>query len=254
MRKWTVALGVLVFFATLVTHAPARLLPALTKAAGVELSLLSVEGSLWQGRLQGMQISMEKRDWFVEAFAWQIQPLALLGGHLCMDITEGRGHGISARGELCVNQSGDIQARELVMTAQVGKVLALASFPLPVDGDGSLNIKRLNWQASQGFDALEGAVFIKDYAYQVNGQREVLGDYQLNIAAPEASILALTFMPSNAKIALQGGLSVQLSGEYEADLQFIPSPEASQALVESLRFVAVKQEDNSYRFKYSGRL
>jgi hypothetical protein len=254
VKKLTLLLGALVFLSTLVVNAPASLVPALARAGGVSLALLDVEGSLWQGRVQGVQLSLDKRDWFVDTLTWQFKPFALLKGQMCLNITEGRAQGVSLRGELCVNQLGDITGQDLVMTSRVANALALAKFPLPVDGAATLTLNELDWSAYEGFNALTGEAFIKDYAYQVSGQREVLGDYRLNIAAPTAQKLALTFVPSVAKIALQGELSVDLGGAYEADLQFIPGPEASQGLVDSLRYVAVKQEDNSYRFKYSGRM
>lgn len=254
MKKFTLILGVLVFVFTLVVNAPASLVPAMARAGGVSLALLHVEGSLWQGRVEGMQVSLDKRDWFVETLAWQFKPFALLTGQVCLDVTEGRAQGVSLRGALCVNQQGDMQGRDLVLTSRVANALALAKFPLPVDGSATLTLNEVDWGASEGFHVLAGEAFIKDYAYQVSGQRVVLGDYRLNIAAPTAQKLVLTFMPSNAKIALQGELSVGLEGAYEADLQFIPGPEASQGLVDSLRYVAVKQDDNSYRFKYSGRM
>ena len=249
----TYAIAALVFVATLVANAPAALLPWLVNAAGVRVSLLQVEGSLWQGNISAAQITYGKRDWFVDALAWRLQPLSLFSGDICLDIMDGRAQGVSLRGEVCLDSHGAASGENMVVTSRVGTALALAKFPLPVDGGATLSIQKFDWSPDSGIKTLQGSVNISDYAYQVAGQREVLGDYRMNITAPSAQQLALTFVPTQAKIALQGDVSVDLAGTYEAALQFIPSASASQALVDSLRFVAVPQEDGSYRFKYSGR-
>lgn len=253
MKKMTYTIAALVFVATLVANTPAAILPWIVNTAGVRLALLQVDGSLWQGSMSAAQITYGKRDWFVDTLAWRLQPLSLFSGGVCLDILDGRAQGVSLRGEICLDSRGAASGEDLVVTSRVGNALALAKFPLPVDGGATLSIQRFDWSPDSGIQALQGTVNISDYAYQVAGQREVLGDYRMNISAPNAQQVALTFVPTQAKIALQGDVSVDLAGTYEAALQFIPSANASAALVDSLRFVAVPQDDGSYRFKYSGR-
>ncbi len=253
MKGLTYAVAALVFIATLVANAPAALLPWVANAAGVRVALLQVEGSLWQGSISAAQITHGNRDWFVDALVWRLQPLSLFSGGVCLDILDGRAQGVSLRGEICLDSHGAASGENVVVTSRVGNALALAKFPLPVDGGATLSIQQFDWSPDSGIQILQGYVNISDYAYQVAGQREVLGDYRMNISAPSAQQVALTFVPTQAKIALQGEVLVDLTGTYEAALQFIPGQSASPALVDSLRFVAVPQDDGSYRFKYSGR-
>jgi hypothetical protein len=147
-----------------------------------------------------------------------------------------------------------VQGENLTVITRVRNALRLANFPLPVDGQSTLSISTLDWSSEAGFKVLTGEADIREYAYQVAGRQEVLGDYRLSLAAPDPATLLVKFLPSDAKILLQGHVSVSMQGAYDADLQFIPGPEAGQALVDSLKFLAVAKDDGTYTFKYSGRL
>jgi hypothetical protein len=254
VKKLTVLLAVAVFIATLVGHAPATLLPAMARLASVDLAALDVKGSLWRGEISSLQVSDGNQHYYIDNFAWQLHPMSLLAGQVCLDILDARAEGISVRGNVCANSAGDVQGENLTVITRVRNALRLANFPLPVDGQSTLSISTLDWSSEAGFKVLTGEADIREYAYQVAGRQEVLGDYRLSLAAPDPATLLVKFLPSDAKILLQGHVSVSMQGAYDADLQFIPGPEAGQALVDSLKFLAVAKDDGTYTFKYSGRL
>ena len=254
MKKLTVLLAVAVFIATLVGHAPATLLPAMARLAGVDLAALDVKGSLWRGEITSLQVRDGNQRYYIDNFAWQLHPRSLLAGQVCLDILDARAEGISVRGNVCANSAGDVQGENLTIITRVRNALRLANFPLPVDGQSTLSISTVDWSSEAGFKALTGEADIREYAYQVSGRQEVLGDYRLSLTAPDPATVLVRFLPSDAKIQLQGQVSVSMAGGYDADLSFTPRADASQALVDSLKFLAVPKDDGSFSFKYSGRL
>lgn len=253
MRKITVTLAIVVFFSTLFANAPAKLIPALLNASGIKVSALRVDGSMWDGNLQAGHITLQNNDWFIDAVEWRLNPFSLFAGKLCLDIKSLQAHGFSLQGDACFDSNATLVSDTLSLSSQVRNALALAKFPLPVDGLASVSLEALKWSPEGGFEALKGVVDISNYSYQVAGKREVLGDYKMTLNAPNTNELLVSFIPTPALIQLSGEISAELSGAYKADLTFTPQPSASQALIDSLRFVAAPQDDGSYRFNYSGR-
>jgi hypothetical protein len=254
VKKLTGLLAVVVFFVTLIVHAPATLAPSMLRLAGIDVAVLDVQGSLWRGRALSLQVSDANKRYLIDSVAWDLKVLALIGGSVCLEVLDARAEGIRMRGDICVNSSGDVQGENLTVITRVRNALRLANFPLPVDGQSTLSISTVDWSSEAGFKALSGEADVREYAYQVSGRQEVLGDYRLSLTAPDPATVLVRFLPSDAKIQLQGQVSVSMAGGYDADLSFTPRADASQALVDSLKFLAVPKDDGSFSFKYSGRL
>lgn len=249
MKKF-ISLAIVVFLAALITSAPASLIPATLRVAGLNVSAFGVQGTLWQGQINGMFITLPGEVMNVDQVSWTLQPGALLLGKACLTL-DLRYQQLPLSSDVCFGIGGSVNVDNLKAASDVAPLLQLLGFPFPVAGRVSLAIETAEWDPNDGLRTLTGQAKADNYAYLVNGDNVVLGDYKVNLGAEQGKLI-LQFIPGNALIDLKGKVTVDFAGSYRANLNFIPSARASQDLVNSLQFVAARQPDATFLLDYKG--
>jgi hypothetical protein len=247
MKRWLI---LIVFVIGVFVAAPAQILPALVRAGGVDLSAFAISGSLWQGKVQGMVVKTSETSLFIDDVAWQLKPMSLLLGNVCLTLKLDY-QKLPLSSDFCYSITGDISLDNFKASSEVAPLLEILGFPFPISGSATLLVDHAQWNQSEGFVAMKGQALAKDYAYHVANEFIVLGDYNIRLGH-EAGKLVLDFTPSQALINLDGKVLVDPLGSYYAQLSFIPSPDASAALVNSLQFIAARQSDGSFKLDYKG--
>ena len=157
MRVRTYALIVLLLsLSWIVWLARATLLANVAARAGVHL--LNLQGSVWQGQAALAFVDGQGLHLQAERLHWQIEPLALLGGRLCMRFDAGFAAPASSadgiEGRVCIRPDGRISLTETRVDMPASLVLWQSD--MVIGGAVSLELQHLETDAGQNLVKLSG--------------------------------------------------------------------------------------------------
>ncbi|MEQ8934885.1 MAG: type II secretion system protein N [Amphiplicatus sp.] len=162
--KLLAALGIAVFVATLIAHAPASLLAS--SIALPAFSYESVDGTVWKGVIKGAVVNGTPMG----DVSFRVRPLALLTGKFAADL-DARGGAVTGRGSAGAGIGGYfIQDADLAV--DLGGVRRYGFMGAPLEGRASAKIDRVVLSA-KGCRAAAGTIWtnaLNAPARRLNGE------------------------------------------------------------------------------------
>lgn len=247
--KYYIITGLLALIFFLILNIPAAPVIDRIKDKIPQLAIQNVSGTLWSGSAQ--QISVQAKHIFKDV-SWSICISHLIFAELSVEL-EAIYNQNPLSGRLIVDFDKNIQAENIKTTMDAKALGQMITLPMgEVAGNISIDLDTLSWQ--QGGTPSASGVIKWDNASITIAETAQLGDVTINLSEAENK-------PVNAKISNQGGhisidglASIGDTSDYELDLSFTPSKNASNNLKDSLRLFAKPQSNGSFILKNSGNL
>ncbi|ALO47022.1 type II secretion system protein N [Pseudohongiella spirulinae] len=191
-----VLIVLLLSLAWIVWLAPATLLAMVSNRAGVHL--VNLQGSIWQGQAALALIDGHGLRLQAQRLRWQVDPLSLLGGQLCMQFTAMLPapalpvHGMDGR--VCVGSHGRLSLTDTQLELPASQAIRESS--MRVSGDISLEIQRLETDADQKLVALQGRGLWSDASMTVSSgydsSRLIIGSAAIQLSTLDGLEMLIT--------------------------------------------------------------
>ena len=246
-RKTYIALGVIVFLATLVIQIPAAV--AYRWLAPDTIRLTGINGTLWGGRARLGSVEVLG----FQDLKWDLKPTRLLLGRVAADVSMQLGEGF-LEGGIATGLSGN----SLIADELKGSC-SLANFKdlVPIAGLGgilNLDLKRLVIDRGIPSEA-EGSIRVGRLTVAAAGG-DILGDYQLTFeeSLPEEGIAGRIKDLGTGPFEVAGSLRVAADGNFALQGTIKSRPSAPAHLHGMLQFLGPEAPDGSREFDLTGSL
>lgn len=231
MRRWLIALAIVVFLSALGALMPASVLTSRIEARIPAVRFQAVSGTVWNGRALGLLIA--QRDW--GALHWRIRPAGLLRGRLVADLNvagspaEGNGHRFA--GQVWAAWSRRMGARGVDARLPAEWLApAFQNTGLVPGGVIDLQLARVEFDGRVP-RAIEGRALWRNAV--VSGvARAGLGDLNMNFALAQGRIVG-ELADSGGPLALDGGFELGPAG-YRLDAYLSPRDPALEPALSHL--------------------
>jgi general secretion pathway protein N len=214
------------------------------------LALAGVEGTIWNGRaayggIEGLAFS---------DLSWQLHPAALLTGRLGLDVETRLADGFVRTGVSV--SGGGVRFRDLAATTRLEALGSLTPL-VGVSGNLSLSLDRLElvdgWpQAASGTVRIAG--LSAPPLIPVTGVASVaLGNYLARLTTTDDGIAAIV-NDEGGPLELEGRVDLAGDRSYVLTSRIRPRADASDELVEGLRFMAPADAEGWHSLPLNGVL
>ncbi len=233
-----------VYLLGLLVMTPATYLASILEEQVDGLTLYGVEGTLWSGEMQALEIE----GTVLKNVEWTLSPLPLLLGNAQLHITshsdELQGDGIIEIGLL----SHEIALRDTVVKLPVERYAAqfgLADFDLT--GEFELNLDQLRYQQGVIY-GLSGLLVWHQAG--ISGAL-VLGALQAEFTQQDGALEAV-LSDREGPVKLEGEWSLQSSGHYQFRSRLGARDESDLGLKQTLRLIGRTIDENRVEVKMTG--
>jgi general secretion pathway protein N len=144
--------------------APATLLAKVAERSGIHL--VNLRGSVWHGQAAMALVNGPGLRLQAERLSWQIEPLALLSGRLCMSFDAGLSAPAAAadgiEGRVCIRPDGRVSLSDTQLDLPAAQAIRQSN--MTISGDISLELQRLETDSGQKLIELSGRGLWSDAA------------------------------------------------------------------------------------------
>ena len=235
---WAAALALL-FFVSLVTSAPARLLSHVVPSE--QLLLRGLAGTVWHGSASSVLVRLPQGYLQLGAVQWSLQPLSLLllAPHLTVSSEWGNQ---KFAGELVLRGQSDMEV--LNAEAQLAANLLSRFAPVSVVGMFNLQLDRLQLRQGLPYSAL-GRLVWHDGGWQSVRGLVPLGSYALDFEQAPAEALQGQVITLSGPLQASGSLELK-DRRYEVDI-LLGSEDALDGQLQAMLSLIAVPEDERYR-------
>lgn len=247
-RYWLAGLAaVLLLVVFVVALAPARLLPKLAQQLDLPLQAWSVQGTIWHGDMQQVQVAGEA----VQQVQWQLHPMRLLGAELCTSLLA-KTRDVFASGDVCTDGEQRFDVTDGVVNLNLKSVLKRAGIPVMADGDLQVDIASLHW-SGDAMAQLSGKAKLNKLVLNFNGRWIDVGNYDAVLSLTDDGALLLDIPASDSRVVSVGTVKVYPDGRYFIDLTMTPSSDAAPELSNNLQYMAKHDGKGNYHLKFNSK-
>ncbi|MCK5880612.1 MAG: type II secretion system protein N [Sinobacterium sp.] len=226
--------------------------------------LESIQGSIWQGRAQHVQIKLPagtvgRRAKVVHlgAVEWQLSFWRLLTGNVALQLnTEHPNQTISTH-LMASYFDKSIEFDETRLEVDLPFALTFYPVPAKINGTAELNLQQLSVAMRDDMpfvNAIEGQLLVSQLNVAVTAPVE-LGDFGININSDDEGVIHATLSDVDATVSVSGKASLnQTSKAYSANGDITPTAKTDKMVTQALNFIAKKQADGRYVINYDGVL
>ena len=241
-------LGVLAYLVFLGQQMPASLvLSWLQPRLGDAVVAYGVSGTLWQGRIQRLDVAGRR----LRELHWRWLPGELLLGRLGVALEARVGEGY-VRTELLRGLDGDLLLRNVDGRLDMPHLLRLVRVPgLKLEGELLLHLERLLLDDGRPVAAQGRVAWLQ--AASLFPQRLALGDLQAVLSETEQGLRAQLGDAGDGPLALNGELLLDDAGRYELELQ-LAARQRNSALARALRMLGRPDAKGRVTLQQSGSL
>lgn len=241
-----IALGVAAFLLFAIVTLPASLLLSFFKDSG--LTAAGVEGTVWKGRAQLVQIEGAN----LGTLEWDLHALALLTLRLQADVRVARTDGF-AQGRVAMRSSRSIAIRNLTASLPVSTLGGLAS-----GWAGTVNLKFAQMVLTEGWpSAADGTAEILNLN-SPSGRSPLSGSYKVTFPAPntpsEGEVLTGALADLGGPLQISGTLELRPERVYVLQGLVAPRPDAPRNLAQQLQFLGEPDAQGRYPFSLEGSM
>jgi len=240
------ALAGFIFF-MLVTF-PAEYAYQLVQARIKNLSLSSVNGTLWNGSAGFVQY----RSTPLGSFSWSLHPHDILRGHLETDFSLTSDQ-LQTKGTAGREIFGTAYTKNLegyVPAALLGKQLGIKTV-IPT-GKLHFSMQRMEFSPKGRLESAVGRITWEQAGISSPAQA-ILGNLNVLISTEKEGIV-FNISDENSPIKVKADLLVCPDGKYELNGKLIPTPAAQTGLSKSLTMLGKPDKNGVIKIKYAGRL
>ncbi len=250
-RRYFILIALISYIFFTLTNIPANKILALLKSnIEIPARIYGVEGSLWQGSAQTIEIKSQPP---LKNFYWSINPLALLWAQVSADIqTDIEQQTITGQASYSLI-SGMLTANNIHTELKAEALQKLINLPFgELSGNISGDIKQLAFDG-QAIQQLEGVLRWHKAKFSL-AETVSLGNIQILLSSDDANNIIATLNNKGGQLKLEGHVKLQPNNNYQLDMKFIPDKKASGNIKQSLSLFAKRQNNGSYRLKQNGNL
>lgn len=249
LRLSWIALGAGAYLAFAVASFPASV--AYRWFAPDQLALASIEGTVWQGSAAygGVQ------DLAFSDLRWQLKPMALLTGRLSLDAEARLADGF-VRSEITLTRSR-MTFRNLAAATRLEVFAALT--PLgDVRGNLSLNLEQIDvldgWPVSASGSLRVAELAAPPLFPMPNVSLVTLGNYSARITTSDEPGIVALVNDEGGPLQLTGQVSLARDRSYRLEARIVPRADATDVLVEGLKFMSPANAGGEHQIVLTGRL
>ncbi|OFI33584.1 general secretion pathway protein GspN [Alteromonas lipolytica] len=233
--RWLLA-GIALYLVLLIAYMPAsQVANRIDLPRNVKLG--QVEGTLWHGEVDRVVVNNIP----VNQLSWDVSPLALLTGHLALELDAGNmrdAAAIAFTGPLSLSlfDLQSVTAEDFLLYLPVDRVLAEVQLPLPVNAGGRfrVNIESLSY-SGQGCDEMMAyGDWLNARVAGTRGPIE-LGTFSAQIRCQNEQIVIDVAEPNAFGLSMQATANQDFSG-FKVKGQFKPDPSLPQEVHDAAMF------------------
>lgn len=244
-------LGIAIYLVALLALLPAQralawVQPALA-SRGVSLAVGSVSGSIWNGRVEGLQVASLP---LVQA-DWDVSPLSLLTGAIGADV-RARSGDARANGYASAGFGGSVVLKETEGQVPAALIAGRLPFPVLVDGDILLNLGRLVLEDGRPVSA-EGVLVWSD-ARITAPQPVALGNLKLTLEPRDEGGIVARVSDGGGPLEASGDITFEPDGRYHLQVLLAARADAEPALRQSLPMLGSRAPGGKYLVTFNGQL
>jgi len=246
-----VLFGLIAFLITVLVRFPAapvidRLRPQLGPVA-----LEGVDGALVDGRIARARSTDDLLPLEFSDVTWTLAPLALLSG-AAADITF-RGYGGDGGGRVLRAWNGDLRVDDLDFTADAKALEPLLPVPIAAfSGALAGDIARVVLE-EQLLSTLEGSLVWSEAVLE-RPVGAVLGTVDIEVEKTGEKRHVITLAAAGGDVAVEGTVSLELDGEFVADVLLTPAASASPELLAAIGRMARPESGGRFRLRQEGNV
>lgn len=243
-------IAALVFFYTLITHAPAATLYAwfTPKGAVPVVQLYGLQGTLASGSVSGISIKGRPA---VQDLRWNLRPLWLLLGRADFHV-EGGGTALTIDGGLSLLLTGGINLHDMEVSGLLKPLLTAIGQPyLPVDGRAQLQVETLKLRKGLP-TAAEGVLNLQGLAWTLARDPLLLGDFQA-VVSPQAQGTGAVVTTVGGPMDVSGEGQLSLDQSYDLHLQLKAKAGANPMILNLLHSLGQPDVQGYYHLRRSGQ-
>ncbi len=239
-------LMLIVIMAIVLWTAPAALLPFVFQRWVPSVQLEGVSGSLWRGQAANIVVNLKQQPLALGYTQWQLEPLSLLTLTPRLHLSTNAQHYRSAGTFSLSFHHWSVDELE----AQFPLTLLEPWLPQVVSGTAQLELKQLQ-VTGDTVQAIDASVTL-DQLQWVGGDRLMpLGDYTITLSTEDDTIY-VTFQDQQARLAINGWLTLQADGQYQLHAQLQGTNDLAPEIDNALHFLGKQQADGSVLVQRQG--
>ena len=245
-------LGIVAFLVTVVALFPAA--PAVDRVRPQlgAVALEGVNGKLYKGVIDSVKSTDDLLPLEFQNVGWALAPKALLkgaaGATFSFDGYGGSGKGLATR-----SWNGSIDITDFDFNAQAKALEPLLPVPIAsFSGELIGNIERVSMVDNLLSEARAKLTW-NDAALQTPVPTS-LGTVEVDIEPEGDNAHIVILKAAGGDVAMDGKVTLTLSGDFIADVLFTPAPSASQAVLNGLRQMGRSDAQGRVRFQRSGNV
>ena len=247
MKKWwpLLALGIAAFLAFALFTLPANVVLSRLESLGVRTG--GVEGTLWKGRAQILQIANAN----VGAVEWDLHVLPLFTARLVADVRMKRSDGF-AETKVALSPAA-LSFEDLTASLPLSALPAMA---LPRGWNGTANLKFASLRLENGWPVdAEGTLDVLDLTGPP-GRPANLGGYRVVFpeSANAAGVLTGTLNDLGGALQLDGKVELKSDRSYLLDGLIATRPGAPREIGDVLQFLGPPDAEGRRQFSLSGTM
>jgi len=250
-RRYFILIALISYIFFTLTNVPAsKILTLLKSNIDIPARIYGVEGSLWQGSAQSIEIKSQPP---LKNLNWSINPLALLLAQVSANIQTNIEQQ-SITGQISYSLISGMLTADNIHTEIKAKALQkLIELPFgELNGNINADIKQLAFDG-QKIQQLEGILRWNKAKFSL-AETVSLGNIQIILNSDDAHNIIATLSNKGGQLKLEGKIKLQPNNNYQLDMKFTPDKKASGNIKQSLSLFAKRQSNGSYRLKQSGNL
>lgn len=244
-----IALGAGAYLAFAVASFPASV--AYRWFAPDQLALVSIEGTVWQGSAAyGGVENVAFSD-----LRWQLQPMALLTGRLNLNAEARLADGF-VRSQMTLTRDR-ITFRNLTAATRLEVFAGL--MPLgDIRGNLSLNLEQIDvlrgWPVSANGSLRVAELAAPPLFPMPNISLVALGNYSARITSNDDPGIVALVNDEGGPLQLEGRASLAPDRSYRLEARIVPRPDATEVLIEGLKFMSPANANGEHQIVLAGSL
>lgn len=246
--RWLILLGVAVFLATLIVHAPVAVLYGYLRPANFEVEVIGLDGTLGAG--SAAAIVVDGRP-LVRNLRWDLQGLSLLLGRLAFAVSAD-GDGLVAEGRVALPLWGGVELSDLRASGALRPLLATLSVVAPIEGQFGLDAQKVTVRGGLPVVA-EGTLTIQRLSWNLGRNPLPIGDFQAQATTADDGI-GVRIGTLGGPLDLGGDAHLRHDRGYDAHLQIKAKADAPAPLVNLLATLGAPDTQGYYHVRRQGQL
>ncbi|MFK7861823.1 MAG: type II secretion system protein N [Granulosicoccus sp.] len=249
---WLVIVGLVAYLIGVIAFFPAAPVIERIKPQLGPVALEGVHGKIYNGVINSVRSTDDLLPLEFSNVGWTLSPKTLISGgagaSFRFDGYGGQGQGLAAR-----KWNGDISITDFRFNAQAKALEPLLPVPIAsFNGQLAGDIRRITL-ANQLLTEFDGTLTWAD-AQLESPVPTSLGDVRVQITPDGEKTHLISLNAIGGDVAMEGSVTMTLSGDFSADILFSPSANAPPDVVNSLRQMGRADAEGRVRFVRQGNV